>query len=59
MTKFAVELSKKAMTADQAALAQEYIQGARQAGHVVTRENVRSVFPPGVSDLVMRYLRGV
>ena len=59
MTKYAVELSKRALTPDQSAMAQQYITGAQEAGCKVTRENVRSVFPPGVSDLVVRYLRGV
>ena len=59
MTEYAAKLSKRAMTADESAMAQQYITGAQEAGCKVTRENVRSVFPPGVSDLVMRYLRGV
>ena len=59
MTHYAVTLAKRALTADETALAQEYIKGAQAAGHTVKRETVRDVFPPFVSDLVMRYLRGV
>lgn len=59
MTKYAADLSKRAMTADERTLAEQYIQGAQAAGQRVTRENVRSVFVPGVADLVMRYLRGI
>lgn len=58
MTKYAAELTKRPLTPSESALAQEYIAGAQEAGCKVTRENVRSVFAPGVSDLVMRYLRG-
>lgn len=59
MTEYAAKLSKRAMTTDESAMAQQYIAGAQESGLKVTRENVREVFPPGVADLVMRYLRGV
>jgi tripartite-type tricarboxylate transporter receptor subunit TctC len=59
MTEYAAKLAKRAMTTDERMMAEQYIAGAREAGYKVTRENVRKVFPPGVSDLVMRYLRGV
>ncbi len=59
-----------ALTADEIALAEQYIQAAREqikAGSLVVggvtikalhRGNVMSVFPPGVNELVRRYLRG-
>lgn len=59
MTHYAAQLSKRALTADESSLARQYVQGAKEAGHSVTRETVASIFPPGVRDLVMRYLRGV
>ncbi len=59
MTHYAAQLSKRALSADESSLAQQYVQGATEAGYSVTRETVASIFPPGVRDLVMRYLRGV
>lgn len=58
MTEYAAKLSKRAMTADERMMAEQAVKGATEAGFKVTRQNVREVFPPGVSDLVMRYLRG-
>lgn len=59
MTEYAAQLSKRALTQDEIAVAEQAIRGARESGQRVTRQTVRKVFPPGVDDLVMRYLRGV
>jgi len=59
MTEYAVDLSRRAMTACERMVAEQAIKGASESGIKVTRQNVRKVFAPGLDDLVMRYLRGV
>lgn len=60
----------KAMTAEQVTVAQDALKGAAEmiaAGRLtvngvqvkaVHRGNVMSVFPPGIAEVVRRYLRG-
>lgn len=52
------ELMNRGLTADEFQRAEQAIKGAREAGCQVNLGTVMKVFPPGVSNLVRRYLRG-
>lgn len=58
MTEYAADLSKRAMTANEFKLAEEYVRAARGAGCDVALATVNKVFVPGVRELVTRYLQG-
>jgi hypothetical protein len=52
------KLMNRALTADEFAVAEQAVKGATEAGIHVNAGNVMKVFPPGVRNLVRRYLRG-